>query len=141
MMSMIPLTREQFDAFSANMNDCPDKLLVRCAPADAASTVCRCGRAPSPPRRLAVRSGRGPFARVAAPQPSPALDSASAWRQRQPRNLLRRPQLRDRAGQSGRGWGRVAERGGVRKRGRGGGGEGVGGDGVVVVGFSSLVGK
>jgi hypothetical protein len=38
-MAMTPLTREQFDAFSANMNDCPDKLLVRCAPAEPATTV------------------------------------------------------------------------------------------------------
>jgi hypothetical protein len=65
-MSMIPLTREQFDTFSANMNDCPDKLLVRCAPADATSTVGRGGRAPSLPHRLAIRCNRGPGPRVRA---------------------------------------------------------------------------
>ena len=47
-MCMTPLTREQFDTFSANLNDCPDKLLVRCAPAEANTTVGPLQPAPPP---------------------------------------------------------------------------------------------
>ena len=66
-MCMTPLTREQFDTFSANLNDCPDKLLVRCAPAEANTTVGP-GPAASAAAAAAVAAARvAVAARPAAP--------------------------------------------------------------------------
>ena len=54
-LSMKPLTHEQFDAFSANMNDCPDKLLIRSTFADDATTVAAAAAQP-PPHRIPMPS-------------------------------------------------------------------------------------
>jgi hypothetical protein len=75
-MCMTPLTREQFDAFSANLNDCPDKLLVRCAPAEPNSTVCCTD--PHPRRRAFLPRPIG-GASASHHRPPPAIPTSFPW--------------------------------------------------------------